>query len=50
MSDNRHSCVYCYNSFHGNAAKQFSTLLDNDYRTICVSRCHGKPVKGFSAL
>jgi hypothetical protein len=33
MSDVRHACVYCC---HGNAAKRFPTLRDNDYKTICV--------------
>jgi hypothetical protein len=36
MIDVRNACVYCYNSYHGNAAKRFSTLRDNDYRTICA--------------
>jgi hypothetical protein len=37
MNGVRHACVYCYyNSCHGNAAKRFSTLWDNYYRTICA--------------
>jgi hypothetical protein len=37
MSDVHHTCVYCYyNSCSGNTAKWFSTLQDNDYRTVCV--------------
>jgi hypothetical protein len=33
MSDIRHVRMYCYNSCHRNAAKRFSTLWGNDYRT-----------------
>jgi hypothetical protein len=40
MSDVRHGCVYYYyNSCHGNAAKRFSILCDNDYRTIYKNVC-----------
>jgi hypothetical protein len=28
MSDVRYACVYCYNSCHGNTAKQFPTVRD----------------------